>query len=95
MQAFLWRHLVPASDLPAMVFDPGFTAPGRRLARARPPTPPAPNPTVAAAASAAGTPKFTPQQVAGRLRQLKLLFEEGLLADDFYDEKVAECEAAR
>ena len=43
----------------------------------------------------ANKPKFTKQQVAGRLRQLKLLFEEGLLTDDFYDQKVAECEAAR
>jgi hypothetical protein len=40
-------------------------------------------------------PKFTKQQVAGLLRQLKRLFEEDLLADDFYDQKVAECEAAR
>ena len=28
-------------------------------------------------------------------RELKLLFEDGLLTEDFYDEKVAECEAAR
>ncbi len=39
--------------------------------------------------------KFTKQQVAGRLRQLKLLFEEGLLTEDFYARKVAECEAAQ
>ena len=40
-------------------------------------------------------PKFTKQQVAGRLRQLKRLFEDGLLTEDFYARKVAECEAAR
>ncbi|MCX7008527.1 MAG: LamG domain-containing protein [Kiritimatiellaeota bacterium] len=40
-----------------------------------------------------GKPKFTKFQVAGRLRQLKLLHEEGLLTDKFYNEKVAECEA--
>jgi len=39
--------------------------------------------------------KFTKQQVAGRLRQLKRLFEEGLLTEDFYARKVAECEAAQ
>lgn len=39
-------------------------------------------------------PKFTKQQVAGRLRQLKLLFEEGLLTEKFYADRVAECEAA-
>lgn len=41
-----------------------------------------------------GKPKFTKSQVAGRLRQLKLLYEEGLLTDEFYAEKVKECEAA-
>jgi len=40
-----------------------------------------------------GKPKFTKQQVAGRLQQLKLLHLEGLLTDKFYDERVAECEA--
>ena len=40
-------------------------------------------------------PKFTKQQVAGRLRQLKRLFEDGLLTKDFYARKVAECEAAQ
>ena len=38
-------------------------------------------------------PKFNKQQLAGRLRQLKLLYEDGLLTDAFYDAKVSECEA--
>ncbi len=38
-------------------------------------------------------PQFTKQQVAGRLRQLKYLFEQWLLTDEFYAAKVAECEA--
>ena len=42
----------------------------------------------------AGKPKFTKQQVAFRLRQLELLYDEGLLTDDFYLRKVAECESA-
>ena len=37
-------------------------------------------------------PKFTKRQVAARLRQLKMLYEEWLLTDDFYLRKVAECE---
>lgn len=41
-----------------------------------------------------GKPKFTKSQVAGRLRQLKLLYEEGLLTDEFYAERVKECEVA-
>lgn len=42
----------------------------------------------------AGKPLFSKNQVTGRLRQLKLLFEEGLLTDEFYEAKVSECEAA-
>ena len=30
-----------------------------------------------------------------RLRQLKLLYEDGLLTDAFYDKKVTECEAGQ
>jgi hypothetical protein len=95
MQAFLWRHLVPATELKVLVFDPNYQAPPKRVPRVRPPAEVEPKPPVASADPAANKPKFTKQQVAGRLRQLKLLFEEGLLTDDFYDEKVAECEAAR
>ncbi len=54
--------------------------------------------TVIAAANASGPggrPTFTKQQVAGRLRQLKLLYEEGLLTDGFYEERVRECEGAQ
>ncbi|MCX6868253.1 MAG: hypothetical protein NTV46_19015, partial [Verrucomicrobia bacterium] len=99
MQAFLWRHLVPASDLLALVFDPKYQAPPKRVPPARPPqlmgppasaaTPPpvATTPTPgttnnpANKSPAAAKPKFTQQQIAGRLRQLKLLYEEGLLTD--------------
>lgn len=109
MQAFLWRHLVPASDLRVMIFDPRYQPPPKRAVPARPepvavaalnPVPAAApvvatdsNSTVAATAPPApAKPKFTKQQIAGRLRQLKLLYEEGLLTDGFYSAKVAECE---
>jgi hypothetical protein len=123
MQAFLWRHLVPASDLKVLVFDASYVPPPKRIARARPlvatnavasansavatKSPEAikaPVGTNAAVKSPLGTnaavtvaakPKFTKQQIAGRLRQLKLLFEEGLLTDDFYDDRVAECETSQ
>ncbi|MBN2506490.1 MAG: hypothetical protein JXQ71_07335 [Verrucomicrobia bacterium] len=101
MQAFLWRHLVPASDLKALVYNPGKTQPPRRIARAQPAPAGATN-TVAAATNAmadaqgtAAKPKFTAQQIAGRLRQLKLLFDEGVLTDAFYNAKVAECHAGQ
>ena len=95
MQAFLWRHLVPATELKALVFNPNAPAPPKRVPRVRPPVAPDTNAPVVATNSVAGKPKFTKQQVAGRLRELKLRFEEELLTDDFYDQKVAECEAAR
>ncbi|HEY5915484.1 MAG TPA: hypothetical protein VJA21_33285 [Verrucomicrobiae bacterium] len=95
MQAFLWRHLVPATELKVAVFDPSSQRPPRRTPRPHPPVVADTKPAVVSTNAAAGNkPKFTKQQVAGRLRQLKLLFEEGLLTDDFYDEKVVECEAA-
>jgi hypothetical protein len=106
MQAFLWRHLLPARDLKVLVFDPSQQPPTRRFARARPPKVAVTNSPVVVASTAATNspttstnsavdkPKFTKQQVESRLRQLKRLFEEGLLTDDFYEEKVAECEAA-
>ena len=52
------------------------------------------NTALASSNSPPAKPKFTKQQVAGRLKQLKLLFEEGMLTDEFYNAKVAECEAA-
>ena len=34
MQAFLWRHLVPAQELPALVYDPAFLDLARRIREA-------------------------------------------------------------
>ena len=117
MQAFLWRHLVPARDLDVLVFDPAYQPPPKRIAPPLPPSllatnSPIPNlsNTLIAAAitlrtntigqtnTIVGTnavpakPKFTKQQVTARLRQLKVLYEEGMLTDEFYEEKVAECQ---
>jgi hypothetical protein len=57
------------------------------------PKPAETKPAVASAPAAKG--KFTKQQVEWRLRQIRLLFEEGLLTEKFNDRKVAECEATR
>lgn len=105
MQAFLWRHLVPASDLQVVAFDPRNPPPPKRPLPTRPevvrPTeavnailasiaPPATEPP-----ATPPKPKFTKQQVVSRLRQLKLLYEEGLLTDEFYLDRVAECETTQ
>jgi hypothetical protein len=106
MQAFLWRHLVPAQELQALVFDPAYQPPPKRV----PPNPPEPAvaaqaaeaavvKTVAAAtaatAPAAPKPKFTQQQVTARLRELKRLYGAGYLTDEFYLVKVAECQVSQ
>ena len=93
MQAFLWRHLVPAEELKIMVVDPAYQSRMKRASRSvKPPANPTPPPT-AIVDPAAPKPKFTKQQVAGRLKQLMLLFDDGLLTEGFYARKVAECEA--
>lgn len=95
MQAFLWRHLVPASEFKVLVYSPSYQSRPRRVA----PTLPAASTNQLKATLVSTGParkvQFTKQQVAGRLRQLKLLYEEGLLTDDFYLAKVAECEEVR
>jgi hypothetical protein len=88
MQAFLWRHLVTAEDLVVMVYNPSSQPLPTRVYQ-----PPA-DPPWAKKPPAGGAPKFTKAQVAGRLRQLKSLYDDWLLTDSFYGEKVAECEAA-
>jgi hypothetical protein len=50
--------------------------------------------TAVSSAGGPGRPRFTKQQVAGRLRQLKLLYEEGLLTESFYQDRVKECEVS-
>ena len=104
------RLLVAASDLKVLVFDPTDQPQPRRAIPARPPLAITTNMTFgtnaaiatnavsgtnATVAAPAPKPKVTQQQLAGRLRQLRLLYQEGLLTDNFYNEKIAECEAAQ
>ena len=96
MQAFLWRHLVPAQNFVALVCDPNDQPPPEHPVPFRP-TPVVTN-TVASAISTNGVPPkpgFTKQQVANRIREIKRLYEDGLLTDAFYDKKMTECEAAQ
>ena len=48
--------------------------------------------TNAVATAEAPKPMFTKQQVERRLRELKGLYDRGLLTKEFYDRKVKECE---
>ena len=96
MQAFLWRHLVPAQDLKVLVYDP----------KASPPSPPGRVPpeltpeqlakadAVVKEAEAKGR-KFTKSQVDGFARRIKSLYVSGLLTDKFYGDRIAELGYAR
>lgn len=87
MQAFLWRHLVPAPDLKALVFDPAAKPVSARVMPV-----PSPQDVAEARKQAEGsTAKFTRTQVAGRLRQIETLYQEGLLTDAFTSRRLAEC----
>ncbi len=95
MQAFLWRHLVPAEKLNVLVFDSAYEPTPKRMRREVLPgqvTEDKPAPAVGADGKPV-KPKFTKNQVAGRLRELKGLFEEGLTTVEFDYQKVLECEA--
>ena len=95
MQAFLWRHLVPAKEMSTMVFDPTYTLPPKHIPPARPVV--VHTNTAASATSTNATAtlkgKFTKGQVAFRVREIKRLYEEGLITDEFYNKKLDECEA--
>jgi hypothetical protein len=111
MQAFLWRHLVPAQEFVAVVFDPAYQLPPKRVPPELPgasvQTPAATaQPAAAQTGQASGAkpadttpangdkpkPKFTAQQVASRLRDLKRLYSAGYLTDAFYLDRLAECQ---
>ncbi|MFA5191249.1 MAG: hypothetical protein WC740_11005 [Verrucomicrobiia bacterium] len=94
MQAFLWRHLVPAQDLKVLVYDGTYEPPPPRVPREISPEMLMHAKIKAAALQAKGR-VFTKRQVAGRVRQLKVLFEDGLITDEFYGERIAECETAQ
>ena len=88
MQAFLWRHLLPVEQFKVRAFSARDQKPPLREATPVPPE------LLKKAAERAEKPKFTKGQVTGRLRQLKYLYENFLLTEDFYHKKVAECEVA-
>jgi hypothetical protein len=94
MQAFLWRHLVPARDFKVHVFDPNEKRPPRRAPPELTPAQLAKAEAVVAEAEARGR-KFTKSQVAGFARGLKDLYEKGLLTGQFYGDRIAELGLAR
>ena len=83
MQAFLWRHLLPAEDLPVLVFNPSYQPPADRV---RPPI------------RDEQIPKdvkrtLTKSSVAGRLNEIEGLYQQWFLTDEFANRQIASIEA--
>lgn len=92
MQAFLWRHLVPAADLRVHIYNPSYKPPRPRVARI---SPTSARKIMGDINKARGDkePTLSKGQALGILRALQRLFESGLLTDEFYFRKVAETRA--
>ncbi|MEI8206710.1 MAG: hypothetical protein WCG03_07525, partial [Kiritimatiellales bacterium] len=79
MQAFLWRHLVPAQELVIYRYDRSMSPPVR-------PLPPGPDLSVYQGASTNLTPEQ--KQIANQIKQANRLYEEWLLTDNLYQETI-------
>lgn len=83
MQAFLWRHLLPAENLPALVTNPSWRPPADRV---RPPIRDEDRPK--------GVKRtLRKSQVDGYLRQIENLYQQWFLTDDFANRQIASVEA--
>ena len=84
MQAFLWRHLLPADDLPVLVFDPSYQPPADRI---RPPIRDEDRPR--------DVKRTLPRSsVESYLRQVEGLYQEWFLTDEFANREIAKTEAS-
>lgn len=92
MQAFLWRHLVPADDFRIHVYNPSYKPPKTRVARLSQ-AEAARIMTEARMKRGIKPPTLSKGQAQSQVRQLDRLFEAGLLSDKFYFRKVAETRA--
>ncbi|MDP6636117.1 MAG: hypothetical protein QGG42_14550 [Phycisphaerae bacterium] len=83
MQAFLWRHLLPAEDLPALVWNPSYRPPVERV---RPPIVDKNRPK--------GMKRtLRKSQVDWYLRQIENLYQQWFLTDAFANRQIAIIEA--
>jgi ribosomal protein L40E len=83
MQAFLWRHLLPAENLPALVYNPAYEPPADRI---RPPIRDEDRPKDV-------KPTLTRSSVDWYLKQIERLYQEWFLTDEFVNREIASTEA--
>jgi len=83
MQAFLWRHLLPAEDLPVLVYNPSYRPPANRI---RPPIRDEDRPK--------GVQRtLRRSQVDWYLRRIEGLYQEWFFTDEFANRQIASIEA--
>jgi len=83
MQAFLWRHLLPAETLPAVVFNPSWQPPADRI-----------RPEIRDDQRPQGVQRtLTKGQVTGALNEIERLYQNWLLTDEFANREIANIEA--
>ncbi len=83
MQAFLWRHLLPAEDLPVLVYNPSYRPPADRV---RPPIRDEDRPK--------GVKRtLRKSQVDWYLRQIEGLYQQWFFTDKFANRQIASIEA--
>ena len=83
MQAFLWRHLLPAETLPALVYDPAYLPPADRV---RPAIRDEDRPKDV-------KPTLTRASVNKYLNQVERLYQEWFFTDEFANREIASVEA--
>ncbi len=83
MQAFLWRHLLPAENLPALVYNPSYQPSADRV---RPPIRDEDRPK-----DAKRTLKKS--SVDWYLRQIEGLYQQWFFTDEFANRQIASIEA--
>ena len=83
MQAFLWRHLLPADTLPVLVYNPSYVPPADRI---RPPIRDEDRPKGV-------KPTLQKSSVEGYMRQIERLYQEWYFTDEFANREIANIEA--
>jgi hypothetical protein len=83
MQAFLWRHLQPAENLPSLVINPSYKPPTDRV-----------RPEIRDDQRPKGVKRtLTSAQVKRPLGELERLYQNWLLTDEFANREIAKIEA--
>jgi len=86
MQAFLWRHMVPAKQLLAFVYNTSVQLPSNRL--------PPRNVEDDIKLVARKNDSKEKKQIINRMKQLRRLYEDWYFTDEYYQMKIAEYKAA-